>query len=314
MHKLLESHLDDYSVCDYHPVRTYFPPLLWQCCREGNPSLIHTTPDHGLFFLRHNAPMVLTFHNYVLDWSMQNYGSLLQRLHWRTDLRWLTRKALDRADKVTAVSDFTASLVHSDLGFKGDIQVIPNGVDTSIFFPGLDRSDDGVVRVLFSGNPTARKGAQWLKGIAGLLQSGIEIWCTGGLRGATEDTAGQRIRYLGPISYMDMPAVYREADMLLLPTVREGHSLAVLEAMASGLPVVASRCSSLPEQVIEGEGGCLVDVGDVQQYAAAIHNLAEDQEARDAMGAFNRRRTEQVFPLQRMISTYRELFSSAYEK
>lgn len=306
VHKQLEARLSGYRVCGYHPGLTVFPPLLRFRCREGQPGLIHTTPDYAPLFQRKGVPLVITFHNYVLDPEIRCYGSVLQRLHWSTDLRLLTRVAVGRAHCVTAVSQYTADLVRSDLGYQGVVEVIPNGVATDQFCPGTGKGK-GPIRVLFSGNPNSRKGAQWLGAIADRLDRGVELICTAGLRGNAH-VGNERISWLGPVPYDAMSELYQSADILLLPTVREGHSLAVLEAMASGLPVVSSNCSSLPEQIEEGKGGYLVAVGDIEGYADAINRLAENRPLRRMMREFNRERAEQSFGMQRMVDTYRNVF------
>ena len=108
--------------------------------------------------------------------------------------------------------------------------------------------------------------------------------------------------------YRHMPELYRQADLLLFPTVREGFGLAAAEAMACGLPVVATDCSSIPELVVHGKSGFLCPVGDAKQFAARINELAESADLRRQMGEYNRARVEEKFTLQRMINEYRELF------
>lgn len=306
VHKQLEANIDEYRVCSYAPRLTLLPPLLRFKCRSGYPELIHTTPDYAPLFRRKGIPLVITFHNYVLDPEIRHYGSTMQRIHWSTDLRMLTRAAIGQANSITAVSKFTADLVRTDLGYQGDIEVIPNGVATNLFFP-TSKPNGGPIRVLFSGNPNSRKGGQWLGAIAARLNNGVEIICTAGLRG-TIQSGNKRIHWLGKIAYEAMPELYRSVDILLLPTVREGHSLAVLEAMASGLPVVSSNCSSLPEQVEHGRGGYLVTIGDIDGYADAINRLAESQVSRRIMGEFNRNRVEKNFSVRRMVDAYRYVF------
>jgi glycosyltransferase involved in cell wall biosynthesis len=69
------------------------------------------------------------------------------------------------------------------------------------------------------------------------------------------------------VSFEEMPHRYQEMDILLMPKVREGLSLTVLEAMACALPVIVSNCSSLPEQIDDVKGGFLCPVGDVNAFA-----------------------------------------------
>ena len=125
-------------------------------------------------------------------------------------------------------------------------------------------------------NLTRRKGAHWLPEIAKHLNSNIKINYTQGLRTRSILPDLPNLRSIGTVEFEQMPARYRQMDILLMPTVREGFSLAVLEAMACGLPVVASHCSSLPEQIDEGKGGFLCPVGDAQSFAEKINFLARN--------------------------------------
>ncbi|HOH18628.1 MAG TPA: glycosyltransferase family 4 protein, partial [Bacilli bacterium] len=95
---------------------------------------------------------------------------------------------------------------------------------------------------------------------------------------------------------------------LLFPTVREGFGLAAAEAMACGLPVVATDCSSLPELIDEGNGGFLCPLGDVDAFTYKINLLAENPQLRREMGEYNRAKVEKMFTLERMVNQYKELF------
>jgi len=102
--------------------------------------------------------------------------------------------------------------------------------------------------------------------------------------------------------------IYQEADILLFPTVREGFGLAAAEAMACGLPVVATDCSSLPELIVHGKGGYLCQLGNVEEFATRINELAASPRLRREMGEFNRARVEKKFTVGRMVKEYVQLF------
>ena len=183
IHKMLADSMNGYRVCAYNPWLTTFPPVLYAVCRQDRADLIHTTPDYALFSKQKNTPLVITFHNYVLDHGMRNYSSPLQRLHYSTDLKWLTRLSVARASVITAVSHFTAEQVANELGLERQIRVIYNGIDERRFAPRKTRPNGaGKVRVLFSGNLIARKGADLLPAIVNRLNPGIELLYTTGLR------------------------------------------------------------------------------------------------------------------------------------
>lgn len=309
VHKLLESRIPGYAVRGYDPRWTYFPPALLRFA-DPRAQLVHTTPDYAVFLRRRGAPapLVVTFHNYVLDEFMRGYSTLAQRLHYRYDLKWWTRKALREADVVTAVSRFTAGMLKQDLGYPGEVRVIYNGIDTEAFTPPTRRADRHELRVLFAGNLTRRKGADLLLPIAERLRPGVRILYTKGLRTGARLPDHPRLECIGAVRYEDMPGLYRDADILLYPSVREGFGLSVAEAMACALPVVATDCSSLPELVEHGKGGFLCRIGAVDEFAGAIGQLAESASLRAQMGEFNRAKAQRSFSLPRMIDEYRALF------
>jgi glycosyltransferase involved in cell wall biosynthesis len=307
VHKLLESRMPGYRVREYDARWTFFPPSLCSFA-DRRAALVHTTPDYAIFVRSPRVPLVVTFHNFVLDDFMQGYSTLAQRLHYRFDLKWWTTRALRVARAVTAVSRFTADLAKRELGYAGDIRVIYNGVDTEAFTPASARPGGNVVKVLFSGNLSRRKGADLLPAIAERVGANVRILYTQGLRTRTRLPEHPRLQCVGAIPFAEMPRLYREVDLVLCPTVREGFGLSVAEAMASGLPVVATDCSSIPELVEHGKGGFLCPSGSVADFARAIDTLAAAPALRRQMGELNRARAEREFSLPRMVAQYSALF------
>ena len=307
VHECLSRMLPGYRVVPYNPWWTLFPPALRRF-RPGRARVVHTAADYAALLAPPGVPLVATFHNYVLDPFMRAYSSRAQRLHYRTDLRWFTRRGLARAALVTAVSAFTAERVRTDLGFRGAIEVIPNGVDTTRFSPVEAPAERETLRVLVAGNPTRRKGFHWLPAIASRLDANVELWCATGLAGHPAQLAHPRVRLLGSRPHDAMPALYREVDALLLPGVREGMSLAALEAMASGLPLVASDAHSMPELIRDGEGGYLCPLGDTGAFAERINALARAPAERRRMGRNNRAAALERHTLERMAGAYGDVF------
>lgn len=307
LHKMIEANIENYRVHGYNPYLTLFPPALPFLTRAEKPLAVHTTPDYGLFFTRKGVPLILTVHHIVLDQNMQKYSTLLQRVHYKTDLRWFTKASLEMADVVTAVSHFTAEMVHKELNYQSPIKVIYNGIDTGRFIPSKKPEHSGV-KVLFSGNPTKRKGFQWLPAIAGQLREGICVNHTKGLRANHARLKAKNVKSLGQIQPEDMPSVYQMHDIFLSPTVREGFGLAIAEAMACALPVVASNCSAIPELIDNGKGGFLCPVGDVNAFAEKINLLADSPRLRKEMGEYNKAKVEKMFTVERMVNEYKELF------
>jgi len=309
VHQMLETAIPGYRVCSYNPWWTVIPPALSLLCRAPRQDIVHTTPDYAIFNARKDVPLVVTFHNYVLDAYMADYSSPMQRLHNATDLKWFTKRACRRAHSITAVSQFTAQLVKTELSPQKNIRVIYNGIDAQRFSPVKTGQRPGkTIKVLFSGNLSRRKGADLLPAILKRLNPGVELMYTTGLRCRQRLPGHPALTCVGQVPYSEMPELYRQADILLFPTVREGFGLAAAEAMACGLPVVASDCSSIPELVVDSQGGFLCQAGEANQFAARINELAESASLRRQMGEYNRARVEEKFTLQRMVREYRELF------
>jgi sugar transferase (PEP-CTERM/EpsH1 system associated) len=106
----------------------------------------------------------------------------------------------------------------------------------------------------------------------------------------------------------DVPEVMRSLDAFVLPSLAEGISNTILEAMASGLPVLATRVGGSAELVVEGETGQLVPAGDVEALARGLVALAADPARAAAQGSAGRLRAEQRFSLAAMVGAYQGLY------
>ena len=309
VHCLLERHFANYRLVGYHPYLTLVPILLRAAVSCKGAKAIHCAPDYAIFHHTNSLPLIVTFHNYVLDRWMQSHSSWLQRLHYSTDLRLWTHMAVRKARYITAVSHFLANLIKQDLGLTKPVRVIYNGINVEHFKPQPGaKSGQKEINVFFSGNLTRRKGAHWLPAIARRLAPNVHIYYTSGLRTKNILASEKLLHPVGRIPYSEMPKRYGEMDILLMPTVREGFGLAVAEAMACGRPVVASNCSSIPELLDDGKGGYLCPIGDVASFAEKINILAESDNLRREMGEYNRAKAEKMFAHDRMVNEYGALF------
>lgn len=318
VHGALAEALPGYRLRRYSPYWSLLPPAL-PLIGRGAADIVHAAADYGVWFARHDVPLVVTVHNYTSDRAMRDYSSRLQYLHYRTDLRAFTRWTLACASTVVAISEFIGSVMRDDLDTDVPIRTIYNGVDHTRFLPTSQPRDRDSFRVLFCGNLNRRKRAHLLPALAAALDSAFEIHYTAGLsdtmlRDAGKRSGGARLIPLGRIKHGDMPGIYQSMDALFMPSVREGFGLCVAEAMACGLPVVACRESAMPELVDVPHGGMLCDVDDVPGFAEALLTLADDPARAAGMGQFNRARVESQFTLTRMVDDYRELFEELLDK
>jgi sugar transferase (PEP-CTERM/EpsH1 system associated) len=119
-----------------------------------------------------------------------------------------------------------------------------------------------------------------------------------------------RVRFLG--ARRDIPELMRRLDLFVLPSVSEGCSLTVLEAMASGVPVVATEVGGTSELVENGHTGLLVASMDVRSLADAITRLLLDEGLRRTFGAAGRQRVCEFFSLNQMVRTYEQMYDEVW--
>ncbi|MBP7865864.1 MAG: glycosyltransferase family 4 protein [Acidobacteria bacterium] len=134
----------------------------------------------------------------------------------------------------------------------------------------------------------------------------------GSLRALVRDRDLPRVVFEGYRE--DLPALLRAADLYVSSSDSEGQGLSVMEAMAAGLPVAATRAGGVLDLVADGETGILVPVGDARALASALDALLEDAERRAALGRAGRARAERDFGLHRMASAYRDFYLRALER
>ncbi len=229
--------------------------------------------------------------------------------------RLFTRVCLIPADRVVAVSDGVGAVLSSALG-SVRVAVIGNGVDVERFGSAGARHDPP--RILYAGVVTPRKGLLDLFAASETLRGdGIphEVIVAGGTpdegpeaEAAVNAAAGEVVRFVGPQQREDMAALYREADLFCLPSWWEAMPLSLLEAMASGLPVVATRVGEIPRIVESGVSGLLVPPRDPDALAEALRSLLQDPDLRAAMGVAGRRRVEAGYTLRHVKDAIGELY------
>lgn len=179
------------------------------------------------------------------------------------------------------------------------VQVIPNGVDTEQFSPAEQARAGGPLRILFVGRLSRQKDLGVLLQAAARIRQhqGIELLLAGDgpereelAKLAEALGLAAQVRFLGWTPRAELPALYRSADLFALPSRDEGMPNALLEAMASGLPVVATCIAGSEELVEEGRNGYLVPVGDAEALALRLDWLAGEPALRACFGVESRAR------------------------
>jgi glycosyltransferase involved in cell wall biosynthesis len=174
------------------------------------------------------------------------------------------------------------------------IRLQPFGVRIDRFRPAERPRGDGKIRLLYVGQISQRKGLSYLlDAVARLNRSDIELVLVGGLVGAGRGLEAHRgrFRHIPNVPHHEVAELFRSADLFVYPSLHEGSALALIEAMASGLPVITTLNSGTLAR--DGEDGLLVPIRDVDALAAAIARLADDHTLRQTMAASARARAEE---------------------
>ena len=193
------------------------------------------------------------------------------------------------------------------------VRVLRNGIDLTRFDPPTERREGPVVVVarlspekdidtlLQAASLAVREDASFRLEIAG------DGPCMADLQRTTADLGlHDCVRFLGQVR--EVPALLARAGLFVLPSLTEGVSLTLLEAMASGLAVVATRVGGNPEVVADGETGLLVPPRDPRALAAALLRLRRDDCERRRMEMAGRRRVERYFDVRRMTAAYEKMY------
>ena len=205
-------------------------------------------------------------------------------------------RALGRGiDRYVAVSNDIARALQRDLRLAdARVEVIHNAVDVTRFSAAPDRAlrrtltgDDRTPLVLTAARLHEQKGVDVLiEAVPGVPGACFAIAGDGPERGRLEQLVRdlgveERVRFLGARS--DIPALLRASDLFVLPSRYEGFPLALLEAMAAEVAVVATRIAGVDELVVDGQTGTLVEAGDSSALGTAISSLLGDADRRQEL-------------------------------
>ncbi len=286
-------------------------PSLWRLVRRQRLDVLHT---HNM------APLI--------------YGTIAARLagiptintrHGRAPLT-APRAIWHLTQRVVAVSDDarTELLRHNRIDAR-KVGVIVNGIEVGVYAPRPDRraavrrelgiaEDAPVVGTIGRLSPE-KDQATLLRAMQRLLVQipGARLVIAGG--GSLESDLRAQAATLGISSQTrflgfrhDVQDVIHAFDVFALPSLMEGVSLTLLEAMAANLPVVTTAVGGNPEVVVQDETGCLIEPGNHVALADALSGLLRDRPRARALGAGGRRRAEAVFSLDTMVGAYVDLY------
>lgn len=292
---------------------------LAKTCRELDADIVHT----------HNfGPLI--------------YGSLAARLagkkcvntrHGRTDDR-VSGLIWNLNDFIVPVSaDTRGHLLKNNRVAARKLRIIYNGVDLKRYSRDINGVERRTTRESLGIGPESfviinvgrlspeKDQATLLKAFRRMRRKKMDAFLLiagdGPLRGKLEQKAmefevADRVKFLGFRD--DVVSLLQASDVFVLSSYREGLSLSLLEAMACGKPVVATKIGGTPEAVVEDETGFLVPCGFPERIEVAVQKLFINRQKAVDMGAAARRKVEERFSLVKMAGEYQQLYSDALGK
>lgn len=296
----------------------------------------------GLGYLRQlkrdtNTPIVVVVHATLGDAVLTHVRGArsarglarLARLAWVLPVHYrLWRMTTTAVDRYIAVSQEVAEGWRRELHLRPQqVVVVPNGVDTMHFHPSPEKrlqtrqrlglSADQPV-LIYVGRLELEKGVHLA--LRALKEQPIGtvllIAGAGHYRSTLNNLAAQlgladRVRFLGFVGYEELPDLLNAADIFVMPTLcQEGLPLSLVEAMACGLPVVATAAGGIPTAVEDNITGALFPMGDVTALSERLRRLIEVPSVRHQLGAAAQARAEARFSQAQMAAAYEAVFAA----
>lgn len=309
----IRSHLIPDLVQPMRPLQDL--KALWQCfrlIRSVRPDIVHTHTSKAGVIGRLAArlagvPSIFTAHTWCFaegtSWKWKTVGIPVERIAARCAARIITVSEANRA-----------SALHHRISTPAKFVTVHNGIADS---PHRAKPGEKTVPRI---SMVARFSEQKAQGL--LIEAVAQIRVPfrlllvgdGPLRPAVEEQVakrnlGDRVEFLG--QRLDIAEILASSHIFALFTNWEGFPISILEAMRAGLPVVASDVNGVREAVADGSTGFLVDGGDVATFRQRLERLLLDASLRDTLGAAGRRRFENEFTVEAMLSRTAGIYRAA---
>lgn len=294
-----------------------------RCVREIAPDVVHFQETYGFGGPYPDIPTVFTVHGFD-SLNLVTEQKKLWRL--RSPLwKMAEKKGIGRHKFLVSIAPYVTEELESVC--DADITPIPNAI-SSQFFDIESRAVEG--RVLFAGWINRRKniGAA-IRAVAHLAAQGIDV----SLHAAGEFSddgylqeveglinelgAHSCVSLLGRVSQGVLRAEMEEAKLLILPSLQENAPMVIAEAMAAGVPVVASNVCGMPTMIDNGQTGFLIEPNDIDGIATRLSQILQDRDLHKRMSAAAREKAVNTYHPDAVVSATLDLYErvrAAYSK
>ena len=256
----------------------------------------NTSPVFGVFSARDNldipmVQMVSDYSNAIARWPLSTVGRFgLRRSVVRSVLHRIERQTLRRSDVIIANSEYLGARIATTYGINPErIRVLAKGVDLSRFLPRETSTFDEPYRILFLKSDYLLGGIKEVFQAIGKFPHRIELTVAG-----PPDSEHDRIRsiarrvgcsapiiFAGRLSRSEIPALIARHDIFCVPSHAEALGVSFLEALATGIPVVASNAGGIPEVLDNGRAGWMAKPFDSRAVRAALLDVIENEDERN---------------------------------
>jgi glycosyltransferase involved in cell wall biosynthesis len=290
------------------------------------PEICHIATAVGLSFVKHSVCIVIArllgckvlIHPHCSFYFLYE----TQGERWR----WFVRKVIGLCQGVIVLSSEWNGL--KEVVPNCPIYYLPNGINLEGFTElGLEKlgakNDKPCLHILYLGHLGTAKGTFDLIRAAILFlqqEHGVVFDLVGNeqvagdiqqLKMEVMDAGCEQFVHIQPaVSGADRIDLFRSADIFIYPSHYEGMPMAVIEAMASGLPIIATQVGGLPDLVFPGANGILVPVGQPDRMANAIHQLVTDPQMRRSMQADSFRLAQENFDIEKLVTRLLEIYQT----
>lgn len=321
-YEYLHSRLGAFSEISSFGYRAFF--LLRKLHRKYNFDIIHDNQSlgYGLLFMKAlGIPVVATIHHPLtidLRTVLERSGSFVKKFRFVMFYPTLMQSIVSkRLDHIITVSEDSKIMNNRDLGVPLEKQsVVYNGIDRNVFYPyKIEKKNN---EIIFVGNiEDGKKGFVYLLKALTLVKSHIKLVVVDGGAPHRKITnmlidkldLRDRIIFEGTATTDRLVKLYSRSAIAIVPSVYEGFGFPAGEAMACGVPVIASDGGALPEVV--GDAGIVVPARDHEALADAINSIIDDKAALKRMGEAGIKRVEEMFTwkgaVEQMVQIYRRL-------
>jgi alpha-maltose-1-phosphate synthase len=233
----------------------------------GRPFVLDQTIGHPLSYQK----VCQTLRREFPDWSDGLPPSLPEMLA-------AEKAEHESARQIIAASSFTRRTLIENGVAEDKIVINPYGVDVAAFSPVPRPNPSRPLRFLFLGSLIPRKGVPLLLKVWNSISpQEAELWMVGNIHESLRPliTPARGLRLMGRIPHRELPGLLQQCDILVFPSYFEGYGLVLLEAMAAGLPIIATDATGAPDLITSGVEGFVVGAGNEEELLASMRKFID---------------------------------------